>query len=389
MNLLVVSHVTHYRHQGRLWAYGPYTRELDLWAGMFKQIRIASPCVTAVPPPDCMAFEWENIVMLPQAMAGGETALAKLRLAVTLPAMIFGLMRAMFRADAIHVRCPGNLGLLGVILAPLFCRRLVAKYAAQWCGVVNEPLSYRMQRYILASRWWRGPVTVYGKWPGQPSNVVPFFTSLLDAGQLDRAIRACRAERPRNVLRVLFTGRLTKSKNVHVLLRALTWVRAQGYAIECRIVGEGPERDALGRLTAELDLGGVVHFVGGVDFDHVLGFLETSDVLVLASETEGWAKSLAEAMAFGLVCIGSNRGLVLQMLGEGRGMLVPPRDVPALAGILCDIARSPERYEDMRVLAAAWAQRFSIENLRTALEDLLAERWAMKLKPVHGRRQLA
>ena len=32
-------------------------------------------------------------------------------------------------------------------------------------------------------------------------------------------------------------------------------------------------------------------------------------------------------MAFGLVCIGSDRGLIPHMLGEGRGVVVPPGDV--------------------------------------------------------------
>jgi hypothetical protein len=44
-------------------------------------------------------------------------------------------------ADAIHVRCPGN---LGVLLAPLFTRRLVAKYAGQWNGHHGERFALRL-----------------------------------------------------------------------------------------------------------------------------------------------------------------------------------------------------------------------------------------------------
>ena len=113
MNLLVVSHVVHYRYNGRLWAYGPYAREIDLWAGIFERVRIASPCLKGEPPRDCLAFEADNIAMVPQPLAGGETALAKLRLVLAVPAMIASLARAMFRADAIHVRCPVTLGCSG------------------------------------------------------------------------------------------------------------------------------------------------------------------------------------------------------------------------------------------------------------------------------------
>lgn len=73
-------------------------------------------------------------------------------------------------------------------------------------------------------------------------------------------------------------------------------------------------------------------------------------------------------MAFGLVCIGSNRGFVPEMLGSGRGLVVPPRDVDALAALLLDIADNPAKYEAMRLQASAWARQYSLEGLRTAIK---------------------
>src|SRR5205823_1367344 len=118
---------------------------------------------------------------------GGENLWAKLAQLAALPLLMFGLARAMRKADAIHVRCPGNLGLLGAVMAPLFSRYLVAKYAGQWSGYPGEARTVRLQRTILRSRWWRGPVTVYGEWPGQSPHVIPFFTSVLTEQQLARA----------------------------------------------------------------------------------------------------------------------------------------------------------------------------------------------------------
>src|SRR5665213_3988922 len=42
MKLLVVSHVPHYAQAGRLHAYGPYAREIDLWAQIFDHVQIAA-----------------------------------------------------------------------------------------------------------------------------------------------------------------------------------------------------------------------------------------------------------------------------------------------------------------------------------------------------------
>jgi glycosyltransferase involved in cell wall biosynthesis len=374
MRLLITSHVIHYRHQGRLYAYGPYAREIDQWADLFAEVEIASPCRNQAPPGDCLPFDRANIAILPQKEAGGETLWAKLGLLASIPGMVWGLSAAMRRADAIHVRCPGNLGLLGAVLAPLFSRRIIAKYAAQWNGGEGEPFSARLQRAILSSWWWKGPVTVYGNWPDSPKHVIPFFTSLLTAEQIERARQSAARDRRGPSLRVLYTGRLSKAKNVDVLLRAAARVRAAGHDVTATIIGTGPERESLGALASELGIADRIEFTGGLPFESVIDHLAAADVLVLASETEGWPKSIAEGMAFGLACIGSNVGFVPQML-EGRGFAVTPRDEDGLTAALLRIADSPDRLAEMRHGAAVWAQRYSLEGLRDALRDLMAEWW--------------
>ena len=98
-------------------------------------------------------------------------------------------------------------------------------------------------------------------------------------------------------------------------------------------------------------------------------------MLVLASESEGWPKAITEAMVFGLVCIGSNRGVVPELLGEGRGLVVPPGDRVALTAALLELAARPEWRRDVGRLASDWAQAYSLDGLRDALRELLAREW--------------
>jgi glycosyltransferase involved in cell wall biosynthesis len=362
--LLIVSHVCHYRHAGRLYAYGPYAREVDIWADLFPKVVIAAPCRDAAPPGDCLVFTRSNISVAPQRETGGTTLRAKAAQVLALPVLVWDLSRAMRRADAIHVRCPGNLGLLGVVLAPLFSRRLVAKYAGQWNGYPGEPWTVRLQRALLRSGWWRnGVVTVYGEWPGQPKHVVPFFTSVLTDEQVARARRAVEARNRTGSLRALYVGRLSRAKNVDGVLKAVAQLRREAIGVEC-----------------SLHLEDCVRFHGAVDFDRVLGFYEAASVLVLPSQTEGWPKAVVEAMAFGVVCIGSDRGLLSRMLGEGRGIAVPPGDAEALAGALRRVVQDPEGCRGLRTRAAEWAQRHTLEGLREALRELLSARWGEPLQ---------
>ncbi len=370
MRLLILSHVLHYRHEGRLYAYGAYAREIDVWADLFSDVVIAAPCRRAAPASLALPFTRPNISIAPQVEAGGNTLRAKLGLAAVLPALVWGLIREMNKADAIHVRCPGSLGLAGAALAPLFSRRLVAKYAGQWNGYPGEPVTVRLQRALLASRWWRGPVSVYGRWPNQPAHVIPFFTSVLTRAQIARA-SACAARRTFTPpLRALFVGRLSAAKNVDVLLCAIARV-----PLECAVVGDGRERARLEALARTLGIAGRVRFTGGLDFDRVLDEYERAHILVLASETEGWPKAVAEAMAFGLVPVATDRGLVPEMLSEGRGFVVPPRDVDALAAVLGRLAAGPSEMAAIGARAAAWASQYSLDGLRDALRELLAAHW--------------
>jgi glycosyltransferase involved in cell wall biosynthesis len=174
---------------------------------------------------------------------------------------------------------------------------------------------------------------------------------------------------------VLFVGRLSTAKNVHVLVDAIQAVTAGGQRVACTIVGEGPERSALEQRATDNGVADCVALAGGMSFDGVLDYYERADVLVLASETEGWPKAIAEAMAFGVVCIGSNRGLVTWMLGDGRGIVVPPGEAAPLAAALTDICLRPAEYDLMRARAAAWAQQHSLDSFKDALGHVLTTRW--------------
>ncbi|MGH7603728.1 MAG: glycosyltransferase [Gemmatimonadaceae bacterium] len=373
--LLVVTSVVHYQYAGRLWAYGPYAMEIDHWAKIFPQLVIAAPKRNETPPADCLPID-ASVGISPQPEVGGAGLRAKLALLVMLPHSILRLGAAMLRADAIHVRCPGNLGLLGVVMSPLFRRKRVAKFAGQWSEFEGEAWTVRLQRQILRSGWWRAPVMVYTDKTNEPAHVLPFFTSALSASQMTKARGASISRANTRPLNVLFAGRLSAAKNVHTLLDAIAKIRHHDLPMTCTIVGEGPQRMLLEQRAETLGIRDYVRFAGGMTHDDVLGCYEVADILVLASETEGWPKTLTEAMAFGLICIGSNRGLVPNILAEGRGFTVTPGDSTALADVLRFATQmSNEALREMRSRATAWAGSFTSEHFKEALEKLLEDHW--------------
>lgn len=384
MKLGVATICPHIYHEGQWWSYEPYVLEMNVWNELFDQLIVVAPHDQGPPPQFWAPYQNSaKISVIPYRRDKGRGLDQAPSSPWEFPRMLLALAQAARQSDAFHVRAPGSIALCGALLLPLLQRRLIAKFAGQWTGYPGEARTVRWQRALLQSRWWRGPVTVYGEWPEQPPHVIPFFTSVLNAEQTARARVAATAKQndswqQRNV-RLLFVGRLSVAKNVSALLKALAQLKADGIAVALDIVGDGPERDALERMTDEWELRDRVRFAGGLDFARVLDFYERADVLALVSETEGWPKAIAEAMAFGLVCIGSERGLVPWMLSEGRGLTIPPGDADALATCLRQIVADPARYQAMAQRAAAWSRKYSLEGLRDALRQLLNRCWQTNL----------
>ncbi len=378
-HLAVVSHVVHHRWQGRIHAYTPYARELDLWASMVDRLTVVAPVRDGEPPADTSPLVAGNVELAPQIEAGGDDRRAKLAQLLRLPLMVRGVDRAIRDADAVQVRCPGNLGLIGSVVAPVRSGRVMAKYAGQWRSFEGEPRAWRVQRAVLRSRWFRGPVLAYGPAPTDRPHVLSTFSSAVDAAVLQRAgeLAMGRQPHPDDPLRVLFVGRLTAAKHVDAVIEAIDRLRRDGISASLRIVGDGPERGALERSAAELPgrSASSVEFVGAVDQDEVFADYAVADVLVLASESEGWPKAIVEAMAFGVVCIGNDGGMVPTILGEGRGSTVAPGDAAAVARELAVLAADREELSRRSVASAVWAARFSLDEFGAEQRRMLASAW--------------
>lgn len=374
--LLVVSHVVHHEVGGQVAAYTPYVAEIDEWAGRFAEVVVVCPVSTSRWPDDCSAFTASNVSLSAVTETGGPGLVAKLRQVLLVPVLCFQILRQMRTADVIHVRCPGNLGLLGVALAPLVRKPRIAKYAGQWDDYTGEAWSYRLQRFLLGSRWWGAPVTVYGKHPEDRPHVVDFFSSAVTAEQAERGERAARSrQRTAGRLDVLFVGRLSRAKHAEVVVEAVAELRDDGVDVRARIIGDGPERDPLVFLARKRGVSDLVDLPGALPLDDVLAAYEQSDVLVLASETEGFPKAAIEAMGFGLVVIGSDIGRLRAFLADGRGHLVPPGSVGAVTAALRRIAADPESADRAGVAAAAFARDYTLDALGDGIEKILDEWW--------------
>jgi glycosyltransferase involved in cell wall biosynthesis len=141
-------------------------------------------------------------------------------------------------------------------------------------------------------------------------------------------------------VRIVAAGRLHHKKGFDGLIHAMQRLRAWDIDAVCEIAGEGPERQKLEALIAELDLDPCVKLVGWKS--DVSAFLATGDIFAFPSHQEGFPLTLLEAMAVGLPVVASEIDGPIEIIEEGQtGRLVPDDDPDRLAEALAELASDP------------------------------------------------
>ena len=133
-----------------------------------------------------------------------------------------------------------------------------------------------------------------------------------------------RVGEPADPPEVLFVGRLSPEKGILDLVQA-----ADG--IPLTVAGDGPLRD---RVPGAL---------GFVQHTALPPLYERAAVVAVPSHREGFGVACAEAMAHARPVVASAVGGLLDLVVDGEtGVLVPPRDVPALRGALERLLADPD-----------------------------------------------
>ena len=138
-------------------------------------------------------------------------------------------------------------------------------------------------------------------------------------------------------------GRLDPVKDHTTLLRAAELVASRGIDVRVAIVGDGPQRRALEAEASNCPgLRGRAIFPG--EIENVPDWVNSFDVFVLPSLSEGMSNTLLEAMSAGVVPVATNVGGNPDLIEDGAsGLLFWPRDVGNLANILTELASDPLR----------------------------------------------
>ena len=180
MTFCIITHVIHTKSNGKYYAYAPYVNEMNLWIKNTDKVLIVAPLKVVDANSILNNYshnEIQFIAVPPFSITSFRNVIFTL---VKLPKICYSIFTAMQQSDHIHLRCPGNLGLLGSCIQILFPnKKKTTKYAGNWDPKSKQPISYRIQKWIISSPFLTKnmQVLVYGEWKNQSKNIKPFFTA--------------------------------------------------------------------------------------------------------------------------------------------------------------------------------------------------------------------
>jgi glycosyltransferase involved in cell wall biosynthesis len=148
------------------------------------------------------------------------------------------------------------------------------------------------------------------------------FEVMSETGIAELAAPVDRSGRDGQPVRLLFAGRLVRTKGARDAIRAVGRLRGQPVALD--VVGDGPDRAACETLTAELGLAEQVRFHGWLPREQVAGFYRAADIFVFPSYREPGGNVVFEAMAHGLPLIVSDLGGPGNVVDESCGIRLHP-----------------------------------------------------------------
>lgn len=296
--------------------------------------------------------------------------------AFTPPALDLGL-------DRIHAQFGSYTGLVGLLLHRLtripysfsmhardvfaevspFLREQIAE--ADFVTVCNEHAAQEVRRLA-------GPIG-----PGK----VRVVHHGLDVGDFDARLSEAEGAPREAPPGVLSAGRLIPKKGFDVLLRACGRIREQGREFRLTIIGDGPERERLEQMAAELLPSESVYFLGRQPMRRVVEALAGSEVFALASviaedgDRDGLPNVILEAMAARLPVVASRVGGIPEAVTDGEtGLLTEPGDHEALAGALARLLDDPDLRERCgQAGRKAVEQRFDVKKNVAKLAELLEQ----------------
>ena len=154
------------------------------------------------------------------------------------------------------------------------------------------------------------------------------------------------------------------------MLQAMALLHKQGYAsFFVHIIGDGPLRDSLPQLAADLHISHLCKFHGPLERPQIVPFLEKASAVIQASLHESFCITLAESLSFGVPVISTRSGGPEYFVNSSNGVLVDKADSVALSGAMSLFIDRKISF-DPSTLRSNIVSRFGVDSVVRQISDI-------------------
>jgi len=162
---------------------------------------------------------------------------------------------------------------------------------------------------------------------------------------------------------LLSVGNLVPLKGHDLVIEAVGLLRGRGLDARLCIIGAGPLRAELEAQVQSLGLSDQVRLLGALPQEQLASWYGAADMLVLASEREGWPNVLLESMACGTPVIATAVGGIPEIVKSPQtGRLVEDRSALGLAAAVQALWQAPPQRDAVRVHARGFGWQATTEG---------------------------
>ncbi|SDS00914.1 glycosyltransferase [Gramella sp. MAR_2010_147] len=367
MHFSVFTHAEHFEGENTYFSYSPYIREMNIWFDFIDEVTIIAPLKNKKTAIDSSYNK--NVEFAPIKTINFTSFKNSVISFFRIPVIVLEIYRAMYKTDHIHIRCPGNIGLLAALVQILFPgKSKTIKYAGNWDPKSEQPWTYRFQKWILKNEFLtrNANVLVYGEWSSRTNNIIPFFTASYSESNRNTYIKDFSLPQ-----KFIFVGTLSEGKRPLLAVQIIHKLLQDGSKVFLDIYGSGIMEEGIRKYVEDHGLESNIILHGNQNAQVIMNAYKNSHFSILPSKSEGWPKALAESMFFGCIPVATSVSCVPWMLGYGnRGFIIEP-EVGLAAQRIKSILSDEMKLNILSIKAQQWSQVYTLEKFRIEIKKLL------------------
>ncbi len=285
--------------------------------------------------------------------------------------------------DIIHVHTPATIGLMGIYVAKLLLKPVVATYHTlmeEYFKLYFLPKKKLGKKYLekLSKKF----IKKYTAFFYNKADIVTVPSTAIKKHLLANGVTKPiivlptgvdtdfffpRGKKRENL--VLWVGRLGKEKSLEVLLKAFKKVQEKNKKAKLILIGDGPERRNLEELAAELKIN--ADFKGYLPREKLPFYYSSATVFVSPSTTETQGLTILESFSCACPVVVANSLGFKDFIKHGEnGFFAKPKSTEDFAEKIGKIITNPKLRERLSKKAKETAKNFSISKQARKMENL-------------------